>query len=63
MNEKVEKKVYNASEIQKILGMGRNRVYEFLEKAYQKQYPFRVIKLGKIYKIPKKSFDSWLNGM
>lgn len=62
MNNKEEKKVYNASEIQKILGMGRNKVYELLEEAYKKQTPFRVLKFGKIYKIPKKTFDDWLNG-
>lgn len=58
-----EKKVYNASDIQKILGMGRNRVYEFLDKVYTSQQPFRVLKFGKIYKIPKLSFDNWLNGL
>ncbi len=62
MSNKDEKKVYNASEIQKILGMGRNRVYDFLEETYKKQNPFRVLKFGKIYKIPKQSFDEWLNG-
>lgn len=59
---KEEKKVYNASDIQKILGMGRNRVYELLEKTYKNQTPFRVLKFGKVYKIPKQSFDEWLNG-
>lgn len=56
-----EKKVYNTLEIQKLLGLGRNKVYEFLEEVYKKQTPFRVIKIGKIYKVPKDSFDRWLN--
>ena len=56
-----EKKVYSASEVQKILGLGRNILYNYLDEVYKKQTPFRVIKIGKIYKIPKTSFDSWLN--
>lgn len=57
-----EKKVYNVTDIQHILGMGRNRVYEFIEKTYKNQTPFRVLKFGKLYKIPKEAFDNWLNG-
>lgn len=56
-----EKKVYSAVEVQKILGLGRNILYNYLDDVYKKQYPFRVIKIGKIYKIPKLSFDNWLN--
>lgn len=52
MISKEEKKVYDASDIQKILGMGRNRVYELLEKTYKNQTPFRVLKFGTVYKIP-----------
>lgn len=62
MNNNVEKMVYNASEIQRMLGMGKNRLYEFLEETYKKQTPFRVLKFGKIYKVPKQSFDNWING-
>ena len=61
MNGKLEKKVYSASEVQKILRLGRNRLYDFLDKAYKEQSPFRVLRFGKIYKIPKQPFDNWLN--
>lgn len=56
------KKVYEASDIQKILGLGRSKVYEFLEEIYQKQEPFVVIKIGKMYKVPKEPFDIWVSG-
>ena len=56
------KKVYDASDIQKILGLGRSKVYEFLENVYKKQVPFKVIKIGKLYKVPKEQFDNWING-
>ena len=55
------KKVYSVAEIQKILGLGRSKTYYFLEKVYKAQQPFRVIKIGKLYRIPKESFDNWLD--
>lgn len=63
MDNKNEKLVYSPADIQKMLGMGRNRLYEYLEEAYKNQKPFRVLKFGKLYKIPKQSFDNWLNGI
>lgn len=56
-----EKKVYSAVEVQKILGLGRNNLYNYLEEVYKKQSPFRVLKIGRVYKIPKVIFDNWLN--
>ena len=55
------KEVYLASDIQKKLCIGRSKTYEFLEEVFQKQEPFRVIKVGKLFRIPQKSFDDWLN--
>ncbi len=55
------KKVYSISEVQKLLGLGRTKAYKFLEEVYKRQKPFRVIKIGKLYRIPKDSFDQWLN--
>ena len=54
--------VYLATDIQKILGIGRSKSYLFLEEVYgQKNPPFRVLKIGKLYRVPKQSFDAWLN--
>lgn len=58
----VEKKVYDADDIQKLLGIGRSKAYAFLEEVYEKQKPFRVIKIGKLYRVPKETFDKWLSG-
>ena len=55
------KKVYDVADIQKILGIGRNKAYEFLEKVYTKKTPFNVIKIGRLYKIPKDIFDKWIS--
>lgn len=55
-------KVYSAEEIQRLLGIGRSKVYDYLEKVYKEKKPFRVIKIGRIYRIPKESFDSWISG-
>ena len=61
MKDVSEKMVYDASDIQKILGIGRSMTYVFLEQVYKEQTPFKVIKIGKLYRIPKKSFDEWTN--
>ena len=59
----MEKQVYMASDIQKALGIGRSKTYEFLEEVYKKQSPFRVIKVGKLFRVPQKSFDAWINAI
>lgn len=61
MSEQNIKKVYDVSEIQKILGLGRSKTYEFLEQVYINKVPFNVIKIGKLYKVPKDVFDKWIN--
>lgn len=57
-----ELKVYLAEDIQRFLGLGRSKTYEFLQDVYRKQEPFMVIKIGKLFRIPKWSFDNWLYG-
>ena len=44
----ISKKVYEAEDIQKLLGLGRSKTY--------------VIKIGKLYRIPCALFDRWLYG-
>lgn len=56
-----EKQVYLAEDIMKMLGIGRSKTYEFLDATYRTQKPFRVIKVGKLVRVPKKSFDDWIN--
>lgn len=62
MPEQNIKKVYEVSDIQKILGLGRSKTYEFLDEVYRNRKPFNVIKIGKLYKVPKDSFDKWIDG-
>lgn len=56
------KKVYDVADIQRLMGIGRNKAYEYLEEVYKKQEPFVVIKIGKLFKVPKKQFDVWIGG-
>ena len=58
--EEIHKMVYQAEDIQEILGIGKSKVYEFLDDVYTNTHFFRVIKIGKLYRIPKESFDKWL---
>lgn len=55
-----EKRVYEVEDIQEILNIGRTKAYAFVQEAYKKQKPFKVIKIGNIYRISKASFDHWL---
>lgn len=57
-----EKMVYCVEDIQKILSLGRNSTYAFLDKVYKEQKPFKVFKFGKAIRISKVSFDNWLAG-
>ena len=54
--------VYNVEDIQMMLSLGRNSTYSFLDIVYKERKPFRVLKFGKVIRVPKVSFDNWLNG-
>lgn len=58
-----ERKFYNAKDIQNILGIGRSRAYEYLKEVEKSGKPFKVIKIGTIYKIPIQSFNNWIQSM
>ena len=46
---------YTVQDLQDILGVGRKSVYGLLQRN-----EFRWIRVGAVYRIPKKSFDEWL---
>lgn len=50
-----EKEVYNVKDIQKILGIGKNKSYELCLSG---EFPYR--RIGKTILVPKKTFDKWL---
>lgn len=60
--DSIAKKVYDAEEIQQLLGLGRSKTYLFLDEVYRHREPFRVLKIGRMYRVPKDSFDKWLDG-
>lgn len=51
-----EKRCYSVQELQEILDISRQCVYELLKKE-----EFRWVKIGGKYRISKKSFDEWLD--
>lgn len=53
--------VYRPSDIQKILQFSRSKTYTFLGQVYAAGHPFKVMKLGKSYRVNKASFDYWFN--
>lgn len=56
-----ECQVYLAEDIQVTLGLGRSKTYQFLGEVYRNKRPFRVIKVGRLFRVPKESFDRWLH--
>ena len=59
---KEEERVYLAEDIQKILNIGRSKTYEYLKEVFKTQEPFRFVKIGKLFRVPKRSFDNWISG-
>ena len=51
-----DKRTYTVSEIQDILGIGRNAAYAIVKKGY-----FSTVRVGGIIRVSKKSFDAWLD--
>ena len=59
----IDQQVYLAADIQRMLGIGKSKSYMFLEEVYkQKNPPFKVLKIGKLFRVPKRGFDDGLNG-
>lgn len=52
--------VYDLDDIQHLLSIGRTSAYDYIRKVYKEKKPFPVMKLGSMYRIPKKAFDTWI---
>jgi len=52
--------VYYPSEIMVMLGISKSACYSFLNEAYEKKSPFKVIKINTSIRVPKEGFDLWL---
>lgn len=55
-NKAYEKQVYTVKEIQRILGISKSTVYRLVSSN-----TFHCVKVGGHYRIPKKSFEEWMN--
>lgn len=62
MADKRDRAVYTVEDIRQILNLGRTGTYEFVNKVFKDQKPFRVLKIGRQLRIPKAEFDRWLYG-
>ena len=61
MNDELRAKaVLTAEEVQKILRLGRNKSYEFLN---DKACPVPTIRVGHEIRVPSKQFFEWLDGL
>ena len=57
-----ESAVYQARYIQEKLCLSKTKTYDYLKQVYNTQSPFRVIRIGSTFRIPKKEFNEWLYG-
>ena len=51
---------YSAEEVIDMLGLGKTKGYDYLDKVMAAGKPFAVIRVDKLFRIPKESFDSWI---
>ena len=56
----ISKLVYYPSEIMVMLGISKSACYSFLNEAYERKAPFKVIKINTSIRVPKEGFDIWL---
>ena len=52
---------YTPEDLKQKLGLGKTALYNFIKDWYKNKENFKVIKIGKLYRIPKVSFDNWFN--
>ncbi|CEO04828.1 HTH domain-containing protein [[Clostridium] sordellii] len=57
----MEKKVLTPKDIQKILGVCEKTAYNLIKQAQTTGDMFKVIKIGRLYKIPSQPFLDWLD--
>lgn len=50
---------YTVEEIMAILKIGETTAYALIRDAYKNNKYFKVLKVGKLYRIPKQSFNNW----
>ena len=55
--------VYYPKEIGTMLGLTKSTTYNFLNKVYETQTPFKVIKINTVIRVPKEGFDAWLKSV
>lgn len=55
------KKVLTVKDLQEILGVCDKTAYGLIRQALTTNNMFKVIKIGRLYKIPTKSFLDWLD--
>lgn len=55
------KKVFTAKDIQEVLGVCEQTSYDLIRKALVRGDMFKVIKIGRLYKIPSQPFLDWLD--
>ena len=53
--ESPERRTYTVEDITQILGIGRTSAYLLVKEGH-----FKIVRIGNAIRIPKRSFDKWL---
>lgn len=56
----LETEILSVEDIQEVLQVGKNSAYDLVKKAYENKSPFPVIKIGRLYRVPKQKFMDWI---
>lgn len=56
----IESEILTIEEVQTLLNIGKNTAYDLVKKAYKEKMPFPVIKIGRVYRVPREKFMIWL---
>ena len=51
---------YDAKEVMEMLDLKKSKGYTYWDKTMATGKPFAVIRIDKLYRIPKESFDAWM---
>ena len=57
-NETPERRTYTVDDIAQILGIGRTSAYILVKEGH-----FKIVRIGNAIRIPKRSFDHWLESL
>ena len=54
-------RTYRISDIHEIMGISMHKTRDWIKQVYYNGEPFRVLRVGTLWLLPKMEFDDWLD--